>query len=69
MRMNLETRLSKLERQAPETFRPCHHVIGDSREQCEAQKLGMIATGEADEMDEFVFIIIVTPGDTLARIA
>jgi hypothetical protein len=69
MRMNLETRLRKLEGGAPETFAPCHRVVGDSAEECEAQKLKMIEAGRADELDEFVFFVIVTPGDILARTA
>jgi hypothetical protein len=61
MRMNLETRLRKLEGGAPETFKPCHGVTGDSVEECQAQRLGMIEAGRADELDEFIFFIIVTP--------
>ena len=61
MRMNLETRLRKLEGGAPEAFTPCHRVVGDSAEECEAQRLDMIEAGRADELDEFVFFIIVTP--------
>jgi hypothetical protein len=69
MRMNLETRLRKLEGGAPETFKPCHRVIGDSAQECEAQKRQMIEAGRADELDEFVFFVIVTPGDILTRTA
>jgi hypothetical protein len=61
MRMNLETRLRKLEGSAPETLTPCHSVIGDSARECEAQKREMIEAGQADEMDEFVSIVIVDP--------
>lgn len=61
MRMNLETRLRKLECSAPETLTPCHSVIGDSAEDCETQKRELIEAGQANESDEFISIVIVDP--------
>jgi hypothetical protein len=59
--MNLETRLRKLEGRSPAIFKPCHRVIGDSREECEAQRRGMIEAGQAGESDDFFFRVIVSP--------
>ena len=61
MRTNLDTRLRKLESHAPSLLRPSHRVIGDSRDECEEQRLAMIAAGKADESDDFMFRIIVSP--------
>ena len=62
-------RIERLEAGRGAPLKPVHSVIGDSAEDCKAQRLGMIKAGQADEMDEFVSFIIVTPSDTLARIA
>jgi hypothetical protein len=60
MRMNLETRLRKLEGVAStDTLAPCHSVIGDSTGDCEAQKWELIEAGQANESDEFISIVIV----------
>jgi hypothetical protein len=61
MRMNLETRLRKLEGHAPATFKPCHRVIGDSAAECEARRREMIEAGQATETDDFFFRVIVDP--------
>ena len=61
MRINLETRLRKLESLAPSLLRPSHRVIGDSAEECEERRRDMIEAGEAEEADEFMFRIIVDP--------
>jgi hypothetical protein len=68
MRINLESRLRKLESSAPSLLRPSHRVIGDSRDECNEKRVAMIEAGQAEETDDFVFRIIVTPGarsDTL----
>jgi hypothetical protein len=62
MRMNLETRLRKLEGIAStDSLMPCHSVMGDSADDCEAQKRELIVAGQADESDEFISIVIVDP--------
>jgi hypothetical protein len=58
--MTLITRLSRLEATVPiENHRPCHRVIGDSREECEEQRRAMIKAGKAAKSDFFIFRIII----------
>ena len=58
---HLESRLRKLETAAlPPAFRP-RHMIGGTNDQCEAQRQAMIASGHADETDDFIFLIPVSP--------
>ena len=60
--MTLKTRLSKLEATAsPEDNRPWLQVIGHSEEQCESQRRALIDAGKAQDSDNFIFQIIVTP--------
>jgi hypothetical protein len=61
MRFHLENRLRKLGASVPGKAFRSHRVIGDSAEECEEQRQAMIEAGEADEADDFMFRIIVTP--------
>jgi len=59
---SIEARLRKLEAdQAPTAFTQWHRVIGCSEEECEAQRRGMIGSGQAEEADNFIFRVLVTP--------
>jgi hypothetical protein len=58
---SIEVRLQKLEAErAPVAFTQWHRVIGSS-EECEAQRRGMIESGQAEEADNFIFRVLVTP--------
>ena len=61
MRTNLESRLRKLESSAPSLLRPSHRVIGDSPDECNDKRLAMIEAGQAQETDDFMFRIVVSP--------
>src|SRR5260221_12697583 len=41
--------------------RPYHRVIGDSKDECEAQRLVMITAGKASKSDHFIYRIILRP--------
>jgi hypothetical protein len=62
VKRDIETRLRKLEASVPANLFRSHRVIGDSAEECEEQRLAMIKAGKADESDDFMFRIIVSPG-------
>jgi hypothetical protein len=54
---NLESRLRKLETvQTPLAFSP-RHMVGGTNDECEAQRQAMIASGNADGADDFIFLI------------
>jgi hypothetical protein len=57
MNRNVESRLRKLEAvQTPPAFRRIH-MIGGTNDECEAQGQAMIASGDAEEADDFIFLI------------
>jgi hypothetical protein len=59
---NVETRLRKLEAEmVPLAFVAFHRVIGHSPEECETKRRGLIEGGQAEEMDNFTFRVLVTP--------
>jgi hypothetical protein len=60
---NVEARLRKLEAEKapPAAFTQWHRVIGCSEEECEAQRRGMIGSGQAEEANNFIFRVLVTP--------
>ncbi len=63
--MTLQTRLSRLESTAsPEEHRMWRRVIGHSKEECEAKRRALVDAGQAQESDNFVFRIIVSPTET-----
>jgi hypothetical protein len=54
---NVESRLLKLEAvQTPLAFSP-RHMVGGTNDECEAQRQAMIASGDANEADGFIFLI------------
>jgi hypothetical protein len=60
----IKKRLAQLEAKAmPPAPRKWHRVIGDTDAECEAQRRAMIESGQAREGDNFIFRIIVNPGD------
>jgi hypothetical protein len=54
-------RLRKLESRAPAAIKTWHRVIGDSDSECEAKRREMIEAGQAEEVDNFIFCVIVSP--------
>lgn len=58
---SLEMRLRKLESRAPAAIKTWHRVIGDSDSECEAKRREMIEAGQAEEVDNFIFCVIVSP--------
>jgi hypothetical protein len=64
--MTMRTRLSRLEAAAPaEDYRPCHRVIGDTKDECEEQRRALIKAGKAAKSDNFIFRIILRPPPSL----
>jgi hypothetical protein len=63
MNRDLEKRLRKLEadQAPPPVLTPWRRVIGNSAEECEAQRRGKIEAGQAEETDNFIFRVLVTP--------
>ena len=64
MNHTLEMRLRKLESRAPSVFKPWRRVIGDSDDECEAKRRGMIDAGQAEETDNFIFRVLVAANFT-----
>jgi hypothetical protein len=62
---SVEIRLLKLEadQAPPPVLTPWRRVIGNSAEECEAQRRGKIEAGQAEETDNFIFRILVSPAD------
>ena len=60
----IRDRLARLEAKAkPAAPGKWHRVIGDTEAECEAQRRAMTERGAAGEADDFVFRVIVTPGN------
>jgi hypothetical protein len=51
----------RLEERYQPSARKVHQVIGDTRADLEEQREEMIASGQADENDLFIFRLIVSP--------
>jgi hypothetical protein len=60
-RGNMLTRIGRLEGVAVLPQPKWHQVIGDSAEECEAQRLALIDSEAAEELDSFIFRILVGP--------
>ena len=56
MKRDIETRLRKLEADhLPTSIKPNHFLIGETTDDCEAQRRGMIESGHAEEIRRFHF--------------
>ena len=60
-RENMLARINRLEGVAVRPQPKWHQVIGDSAEECEAQRRASIDSGAAEELDSFIFRILVSP--------
>jgi hypothetical protein len=60
VKRDIETRLRKLEADhLPTSIKRNHCLIGETTDDCEAQRRGMIESGRAEGSDNFTFILLV----------
>jgi hypothetical protein len=58
MKRDIEARMRKLEADhLPTSIKPIHFLTGQTADECEAQRRGMIEAGQANESDNFVFCL------------
>jgi hypothetical protein len=61
VKRDIETRLRKLEADhLPTSIKLNHFLIGETTDDCEAQRRGMIESGGAEESDDFIFVFAAT---------
>jgi hypothetical protein len=59
---SIETRLRDIEaRLSPGALRPSHRIIANTADECEATMEAMIANGQADRSDGFIYRVLVAP--------